>query len=99
MVASDVLKSRDSVLIATLTTVVSRIDMIAPSTTTLAMASSLRSSPSVGHCGRRHGSTSSRVGSQDGQEHVVDELLDEGHIERPAHDHCTGEDDRAGRVG
>ena len=47
IVARSVSKSRESVLIATLTTVVSRIDMIAPSTTTLAIASSLRSSPSL----------------------------------------------------
>src|SRR4051812_46559704 len=44
MVVSEVWKSRASVLIATLTTVVSRIDMMAPRTTTDATSSSPRSS-------------------------------------------------------
>src|ERR671933_171010 len=45
MVGSVVSKSRASVLIATLTTVTSRIDMIAPSTTTPATAITPRSRP------------------------------------------------------
>ena len=46
---SDASRSRASVSIATLTIVVSRIDMIVPSTTTDARRSRSRSSPISGH--------------------------------------------------
>src|SRR5215204_3083454 len=81
---------------ATLTTVVSRIDMIAPSTTTLAIASSLRSSPSVGSAGDDIGVLGLQV--HDRKEHAVDELLEKLTVERFAGDQRVAEDHGAGDV-
>ena len=75
---------------ATLTTVVSRIDMIAPSTTTLAIARSLRSRPSSWPPAA--GTDSDDMGSlflldgENGEQDPVDELLDERVVDRQAAD-------------
>src|SRR3954447_2017720 len=84
---------------ATLTTVVSRIDMIAPSTTTVATSSSLRSSPSSGlvWAGGAFWSWESWA-VHDGEQHGVDELLEEGAVKRFAGDQRAREDHRAGDV-
>src|SRR3954466_15553540 len=76
IVGRSVSKSRASVFSATLTTVVSRIDMIAPSTTTLAIVSIRRSSLPSG---------SAAIGEilhTEGEQYVVDELGEELVVER-----------------
>src|SRR3954454_16981057 len=87
IVGRSVSKSRASVLIATLTTVVSRIDMIGPRTTTLAMVSSRRSSLPSG---------SAAIGEillgYEGEEDMVHELGDELVVEGLAGDQGARED-------
>src|SRR5215217_4797123 len=84
---------------ATLTTVVSRIDITAPSTTTPATASSARSSAPSGPVAEDIGGRLPLgMDVQDGEEHVVHELLGERVVDRLAGDDHARQDDGAGDV-